>query len=142
MNLSDIKLEAFICAHITYFHSRDPSFHSWYRPKIRIIAKVTTVNFVSVSNVVIEGIGIKRAISISKTRNNTARIKNRREKGIRAELWGSNPHSKGVVFSKLGAAFLFKRKVAIMIITGNKIAINIAVKIIFIFLGVKILFMK
>lgn len=142
LNLSDIKLEAFICADITYFHSSDPSFHSWYSPKIRTIAKIIIVIFVSNNNVNIVGIGIKSAISMSNTRNNTAKIKNRNENGIRAELWGSNPHSKGVAFSKLGVALLFKAKVARIIKIGNSVAITMAVKIIFIFLGVKILLMK
>ena len=47
------------------------------------------------------GRGVKRAISISKTRKITASKKNRREKGIRAEFLGSNPHSKGVNFSRV-----------------------------------------
>lgn len=46
------------------------------------------------------GKGKIRAISISKTRKITARRKNRSEKGIRAELFGSNPHSKGEDFSR------------------------------------------
>lgn len=39
------------------------------------------------------GIGISKAISISKTRKITVNRKNREEKGIRAEEIGSNPHS-------------------------------------------------
>ena len=45
------------------------------------------------------GVGMSRAISISKIRKMTARMKNRRENGIRAEEDGSNPHSNGVNFS-------------------------------------------
>lgn len=41
-------------------------------------------------------IGNRRATSISKIRNTTARRKNRIEKGKRAESLGSNPHSKGL----------------------------------------------
>jgi len=41
-----------------------------------------------------------RAISISKTRKITANKKNRVEKGMRADLLGSNPHSKGELFSR------------------------------------------
>jgi len=47
-----------------------------------------------------KGIGRRRTISISKTRKITARRKNRREKGIRAEFFGSNPHSNGDSFSR------------------------------------------
>ena len=46
------------------------------------------------------GRGIIKAISISKTKKITARRKNRVEKGIRAEFFGSNPHSKGDLFSR------------------------------------------
>lgn len=45
--------------------------------------------------------GINKAISISKTKKMTARRKNRIEKGIRAVFLGSNPHSKGDIFSRL-----------------------------------------
>jgi len=45
-------------------------------------------------------IGIIIAISISKIRNNTAIKKNWIEKGVRDELLGSNPHSKGDNFSR------------------------------------------
>ena len=46
------------------------------------------------------GIGRRRTISMSKTRKMTARRKNRRENGIRAEFFGSNPHSNGDSFSR------------------------------------------
>lgn len=39
-------------------------------------------------------------ISISKIRNNTAIKKNCDEKGIREDLFGSNPHSNGDIFSR------------------------------------------
>lgn len=48
------------------------------------------------------GAGIKRAISMSNTRKITTRIKNRNENGIRAEEWGSKPHSNGDIFSNDG----------------------------------------
>jgi len=50
------------------------------------ILNAKTVNFVPQDKMDIEGIGINKAISISNTKNNTAKIKNRSEKGIRAEL--------------------------------------------------------
>lgn len=40
-----------------------------------------------------KGIGMRRAISISKTRKITASKKKRKEKGSRALFLGSNPHS-------------------------------------------------
>lgn len=43
-----------------------------------------------------EGLGKRRAVSISKTKNKTANRKNRAEKGDRADSFGSIPHSKGV----------------------------------------------
>ena len=47
------------------------------------------------------GSGIKRTISISNTIKIIANKKNRIEKGIRALCLGSNPHSKGDVFSRV-----------------------------------------
>jgi len=47
-----------------------------------------------------KGAGRIIAISISKTKKITASKKNRVEKGIRADLLGSNPHSKGLLFSR------------------------------------------
>jgi hypothetical protein len=44
--------------------------------------------------------GKRRTISTSKIKKITARRKNRREKGRRADPMGSNPHSKGELFSR------------------------------------------
>ena len=44
--------------------------------------------------------GKRRTISTSKMRKMIAKRKNRREKGSRADLIGSNPHSKGELFSR------------------------------------------
>lgn len=49
----------------------------------------------------------------------TARRKNRREKGIRADLLGSKPHSKGEFFSRSKDSFL-----EIEIDTVRRIKIN------------------
>jgi hypothetical protein len=46
-------------------------------------------------NEIDKGIGINRTISMSNTKNSTARRKKRNEKGSRALFFGSNPHSKG-----------------------------------------------
>jgi hypothetical protein len=50
--------------------------------------------------------GRRRAISTSKMRKITAIRKNRSEKGKRDELLGSNPHSKGDLFSRSEVSFL------------------------------------
>jgi len=57
--------------------------------------------FAVVGLVRISGRGRSRAISTSKIRKITARRKNRRENGVRAEWFGSNPHSYGLAFSRL-----------------------------------------
>lgn len=44
--------------------------------------------------------GSMRTSSTSKIKNRIVIIKNRNEKGVRAFLWGSNPHSNGVSFSR------------------------------------------
>jgi hypothetical protein len=41
-----------------------------------------------------------KTISMSKTIKITPRRKNRSEKGVRAEFFGSNPHSNGAAFSR------------------------------------------
>jgi len=48
----------------------------------------------------VEIIGNIKAISTSKIKKIMAIKKKRRENGIREELKGSNPHSKGEVFSR------------------------------------------
>lgn len=49
---------------------------------------------------IINAIGKISAISTSKIRKIIAIKKNRIEKGSRADLFGSNPHSKGELFSR------------------------------------------
>lgn len=46
------------------------------------------------------GRGKRKAISISKIKKITASKKNRSENGVRAEFFGSNPHSYGESFSR------------------------------------------
>lgn len=58
--------------------------------------------------------GSNRAISTSKIRKITAIKKNRREKGNRDELLGSNPHSKGELFSRSVISFLDNREAKII----------------------------
>ncbi len=82
---------------LTYFigyQFKDPSFHSWINPKIKIVREAIAVIRAEIGLRLIDnGRGINRTISISKTKNRTTRRKNRREKGIRALFFGSNPHS-------------------------------------------------
>lgn len=54
---------------------------------------------------IIEIIGNRRAISTSKIKKITAIRKNWIEKGIREDLIGSNPHSKGLLFSRSISVF-------------------------------------
>lgn len=48
--------------------------------------------------------GKSKTTSTSKIRKITARRKKRKEKGTRADLSGSNPHSKGDLFSRSASA--------------------------------------
>ena len=52
------------------------------------------------------GIGRIKVISTSKMRKITAMRKNRRENGTRADLLGSNPHSKAEGFSRSKTFFM------------------------------------
>ena len=70
----------------------------------------------------IEGIGIKRTISISNTIKIMANRKNRVENGIRAVLLGSNPHSNGEDFSRSSEDRVAKTHAAINTIEGTRIA--------------------
>lgn len=80
----------------------DPSFHSWNRPKIKIVRNVIN-GIVYISMGLQAGkmmIGRIKIISMSNTRNNTASRKNRREKGSRALVEGLKPHSNGASISR------------------------------------------
>ena len=54
--------------------------------------------------------GRSNVISTSKIRKITAIRKNRRENGIRADPFGSNPHSKGEFFSRSLIVFLERKE--------------------------------
>lgn len=72
-------------------------------------------------------IGKIKAISTSKIKNTIAIKKNRREKGSREDLFGSNPHSNGEDFSRSLNAF-FERidasNITIIEIIKIKVIIN------------------
>ena len=94
-------------APISLFILCDPWFHSWYSPIIRIIrSRALTDIHDFMSAVTVIGIGRSSAISTSKIIKITAIRKNRDEKGIRAEFFGSNPHSNGDLFSRSLALLL------------------------------------
>ena len=60
------------------------------------------------------GKGRSRTSSMSKTRKMTASRKNRIEKGSRAFVFGSKPHSNGEAFSR--SLFIFRGRKSIMVI--------------------------
>lgn len=66
-----------------------------------MINKKKTTNLLKLYNSKTKtGNGRTKAISTSKIKKITANKKNRMEKGRRAEDFGSNPHSKGELFSR------------------------------------------
>lgn len=71
-----------------------------------------------------KGKGRRIAISTSKIKKITAIKKKRREKGKRGEQKGSNPHSKGEVFSRSKIIFL-ERWLASLIINVAKVIISV-----------------
>jgi hypothetical protein len=84
---------------------------------IRIIINVKFVNLqiFKFDSFILIIIGKIKAISTSKIKKIIAIKKNRIEKGIREELNGLNPHSKGDNFSR-SKIFFFARKEEIIII--------------------------
>lgn len=75
---------------------------------------------------IIKIIGRIKAISTSKIKKIIVIKKNRREKGNRDEDFGSNPHSKGELFSRSDRDF-FERIEASNITILDKIKINIVI---------------
>lgn len=69
--------------------------------------------------------GIIIIISISNTRNRIAIRKNCEEKGDRDDLFGSNPHSKGEIFSR--SIILFFLTTIHNVINKIEIVINIII---------------
>lgn len=77
-------------------------------------------------------IGSSSAISTSKIKKITAIRKNRNEKGSRADLFGSNPHSNGDLFSR-SSMFFFDNKdvkiITVVVITRATVAVIVIVVI-------------
>lgn len=81
----------------------DPSRHSCNKPSIKtrkkIMANIMGVGLLCAESIV-KGRGKIKAISMSNTRKITANRKKRKENGMRADLFGSKPHSNGEDFSR------------------------------------------
>ena len=75
--------------------SRPPCVHSNTSPSVNITRKAveSIIGTIGLNENILEGRGNKSAISRSNRRNRIATRKNRKEKGIRADFSGSNPHS-------------------------------------------------
>jgi hypothetical protein len=85
--------------------------------------------------IMVIGIGSKSAISTSKIMKITAIRKNRDENGIRAEFFGSNPHSNGDLFSRSSFIFFEISVVNIIMAADSKMAsVAVAIVIIIIYL--------
>jgi hypothetical protein len=100
-----------------------------WSPIIRIIRKVDLITihdfvFDVVTTIVI---GKSKAISTSKFRKITAIRKYRSENGSRADLFGSNPHSNGDLFSRSSIFFVARTEVSTITIIVNVIVIAVAV---------------
>jgi len=78
------------------------------------------------------GMGRISVISTSKIKKITAIKKNRKEKGTRADLLGSNPHSKADGFSRSNVFLLAMSEFMAIRIAGRAVDNNMMLKIIFI----------
>lgn len=87
---------------------------------------IILIRFIILEIFIIKIIGMRRVISTSKIKKITAIKKNCNENGNRADDFGSNPHSKGELFSRSINVF-FERILArsIMIIVIQKIIMAI-----------------
>jgi hypothetical protein len=116
-----------------------PCFHSWNKPINKIIIKIILV---IVHQIILEFlnniiIGKIRAISTSKIKKIIVIKKNRIENGIREEFIGSNPHSKGDVFSRSFIVFFANKEAKyITIIAINIIIIDIKYKFMIIYIKI------
>lgn len=64
---------------------------------------------------------------MSNTRNKTANKKKRKEKGLRAEFLGSNPHSNGLIFSRCELEWYIVNFATVNKVAAMKIA-NVVLK--------------
>lgn len=79
-----------------------PWLDSWIKPANKITRKITSVipTAVGLNENILSTTGKISKSSTSKIRKITAIRKNRNEKGRRDTVLGSNPHSKGLDFSR------------------------------------------
>lgn len=113
-------------------------FHSWYKPikRIKIKKNLILVQKIKFTNLNRGIIGKISAISTSKIKKITVIKKKCNENGIRAEDFGSNPHSNGEHFSRSINDFFDK------IIDKNIIIFEINIIIIKIFVNKIIIYIK
>jgi hypothetical protein len=88
------------------FHFKAPRRHSSFKPKNNIQRNFNK-NKLILKYKLFNNIGNWRSkiISISKTRKKIKSKKNRKEKGNRELIFGSKPHSKGLLFSRFFLKF-------------------------------------
>ena len=112
-------------------HFRDPSFHSWTVPTIKITINIKlTINHSSfLVSIILVGSGSIIAISTSKIKKIIATMKKCMENGRRALVFGSNPHSKEEDLFSCKFSFFIMVKLMIPI----SVAINNDKRIIIIF---------
>lgn len=115
--------------------SKEPSFHSWNNPTIRIIRKINTLIVIGmeIEAAILDKAGKRSTISTSKIKKIIASKKNRSEKGNRADLIGSKPHSKGEFFSRSLKARLESTQPSVITTIDKTIAIILAQKVLIIF---------
>ena len=104
MNANQMLINLTIISRCEFYwdHSKAPWFHSWKIPinKIKIKSDIVISHIVKLEILIIGIIGKINTISTSKIKKIIQIKKNRREKGIRGEVLGSNPHSKGELISR------------------------------------------
>lgn len=109
-------------------HLSTPCFHSYISPSSKITRnKLPAVKIIYGKKIAIFILiinGNNSTISTSNTKNSTAIKKNRDENGNRVTPKGSNPHSKGVSFSRFFNLFFEKTKDKIIKITEINISKN------------------
>lgn len=120
-------MQHFIFSYGLYFYKfqfKAPWDHSWNNP-IRRIKKNKILEIIQFIKFDLFKIGIMGKISVistSKIKKIIVIKKNRIEKGIREEFIGSNPHSKGEIFSRSNKVFFeIKTEIFITIWLINKI---------------------
>ena len=96
---------------IKYAQSSLPWFHSWAKPKNKIINTIIirhqVLNALSLTKLKIRG--NNKTNSTSKIKKIKAIRKNRIEKGRRALSFGENPHSNGLNLSRSKDAFFLRK---------------------------------